>query len=372
MTRQRAVSDATGATFQTLTPSAVGGVALIHLAGPGAAAVCEALTCDAAPDLGQVRRADFDGLDDGLVACLPGGVLQLALHGGPAIVQAVQQRLEELGAERGALDVSACYPEAAAPIDADVLQAIAGCASPAAIDALARQPVAWRRAIRDAQGDGRQALRSVALLRRGLDRLLDPPTVALVGPPNAGKSTLLNRLAGRKAAVTDARPGATRDRVAVAVEHRGVVVRWMDTPGIRADAGRIEAAAQRAALPAVARADLVVVLADQDRWPDFEPSTERPVVWARNKADLDALPAGDLHASPGHGASRQAALRLSGKTGEGVDALVGAVLTQLGLAPEALARQEPWAFSATLRRWLEGEDDPAALAAYVGAQTTPD
>ncbi len=89
------------------------------------------------------------------------------------------------------------------------------------------------------------------------------PTVAVVGFPNVGKSTLVNRLAGGREAVTHAEPGVTRDRKRVRCEWNGVAFELLDTGGIDlADPGELAADVQRQARIGIAEADLVLLVVD--------------------------------------------------------------------------------------------------------------
>ena len=76
-----------------------------------------------------------------------------------------------------------------------------------------------------------------------LRRLITPARVVVTGPTNAGKSTLLNALAGRAVAIAHHTPGTTRDAVAARIDLAGLVVDWFDTPGVRPDMDPIERAA---------------------------------------------------------------------------------------------------------------------------------
>lgn len=141
------------------------------------------------------------------------------------------------------------------------------------------------------------------------ERVREGFEVAIVGPPNAGKSTLLNRLAGRDAALTSATAGTTRDVIEVRMDIRGLAVTFLDTAGIREALDDVEAAGiERAKLRARA-ADLRVFLDDgSGRFGDVEERDHD--IRARGKADLGASGEG---------------LAVSGMTGEGVDRLVDAV-----------------------------------------------
>jgi GTP-binding protein len=87
--------------------------------------------------------------------------------------------------------------------------------------------------------------------------------VAVVGYPNAGKSTLINRLAGGSEAVTDAEPGVTRDRRSLACEWNGLRFELIDTGGVDlADADELARAVQAQAQAAIAEADLIVLVVD--------------------------------------------------------------------------------------------------------------
>src|SRR5262245_48376449 len=89
------------------------------------------------------------------------------------------------------------------------------------------------------------------------------PTVAVVGFPNVGKSTLVNRLAGGREAVTHAEPGVTRDRKRVRCEWNGCAFELFDTGGVDlGDEGELAADVQRQARLAIAEADLVLLVVD--------------------------------------------------------------------------------------------------------------
>mgnify|MGYP006284837633 FL=1 len=131
--------------------------------------------------------------------------------------------------------------------------------------------------------------------------------VAIVGAPNAGKSTLLNRLAGREAALTSEVAGTTRDVVEVRMEISGYLVTVLDTAGIRASADAIEQMGVARTLDRAAAADLRVFL---DEVPDGIEMCEGDLS-VIGKADLAVVPPGRLG--------------VSGRTGEGVDRLIEAM-----------------------------------------------
>lgn len=125
-----------------------------------------------------------------------------------------------------------------------------------------------------------------------------PPLVALIGPPNAGKSTLFNALLGRARSVVADQAGVTRDVIVETLRldeaaGPGLAVRLADLPGLDAAASSpAERAAQEGAMEAIRLADALVQCDPMGRFPPVEPHVEAPVVRVRTKADLAAA-AGD-------------------------------------------------------------------------------
>ncbi|GAB1717769.1 MAG: tRNA modification GTPase trmE [Nitrobacter sp.] len=165
------------------------------------------------------------------------------------------------------------------------------------------------------------------------ERLRDGLTVAIAGPPNAGKSTLLNRLARRDAAIVSPYAGTTRDVIEVHLDLDGYPVMLIDTAGIRETEDPVEREGVRRAQERAAAADLVLWLADDDG-EDARPP--RPIgeggvpLWeVRNKVDLSSLEddgakPGQLEAKPGQGAATRY-FRISAVRGDGIDNLVAAL-----------------------------------------------
>jgi tRNA modification GTPase len=170
------------------------------------------------------------------------------------------------------------------------------------------------------------------------ERLRDGLTVAIAGPPNAGKSTLLNRLARREAAIVSPYAGTTRDVIEVHLDLDGYPVTLIDTAGIRETDDPIEQEGVRRARDRAASADLVLWLTDSDGNGDIPPEIARDgtvLVWCvRNKADLlgvknDAANPGQFAANPGQGAS-DGSFRISAARGDGVEDLLGALTALAG------------------------------------------
>lgn len=160
--------------------------------------------------------------------------------------------------------------------------------------------------------------------------------VTVVGKPNAGKSTLLNRLVGQKLSITSPKPQSTRDRI-VGIRTEGetqMVI--LDTPGLLDPAYALQSAMRGTALQALEDADVIVYLADaQAGWPPtIEQATglasppKAPVLVALNK--LDAVPASELAKIRDR---HPEAILLSALTGEGVPALLAAVAERLPESP---------------------------------------
>ncbi|MEE2921480.1 MAG: tRNA uridine-5-carboxymethylaminomethyl(34) synthesis GTPase MnmE [Pseudomonadota bacterium] len=307
------------------------------------------------------RFRDEDGhlIDEGLVVFMPGphsytgeDTLELYLHGGPAVINhAISTLTSEPGvrlAEPGEFTRRAFE---AGKIDlteaegvADIIEAETNAQKAQALrqlsGGLTQQYDQWR-----AELTGILALIEVAVdfpdeddapeettapvLRklgalisdmeaalgdRGIgEKIRDGFRIAIIGAPNAGKSTLLNRLAGREAAIVTSLPGTTRDVIEIRRVMGGQIVWISDTAGLRETEDEIEAEGVRRAQKVAAEADLRVFMVDGSA-PDpgvltspYRLPTDMVVV---NKADADLaenLPAHDF--------------RISAKTGDGVETL---------------------------------------------------
>ncbi|HSN30798.1 MAG TPA: tRNA uridine-5-carboxymethylaminomethyl(34) synthesis GTPase MnmE [Kofleriaceae bacterium] len=174
--------------------------------------------------------------------------------------------------------------------------------------------------------------------------------VALVGPVNAGKSSLLNALVGKERAIVAPQPGTTRDYLEVHDVWSGVSVTIVDTAGTRETADAIEARGIQLGEARVASADVVVVVNDgEGAWDDGTRYEGRALV-VRSKADLG----GDAHG----------ALATSATTGQGLDALRRRVLELAGVAEREGAED---AFVTTARQHAASVSARDALAAALEA-----
>lgn len=345
------------------------GLAVVRVSGPAAWGAAETLTGPLPPPrMAGLRRLVWQGevIDEVLVlAFAPGAsftgeaVAEFHCHGSPAVVSAVLGalaaqpglRLAEPGAftrralENGRLDL-AQVEGLADLIDAETeaqrrqaLRVFEGAVGQRAEDWRARlvRAAALLEATIDfadeevpvdvapevlALIDGLLAdLRAEVAGAAVAERMRDGFEVAILGAPNAGKSTLLNRLAQREVALTSEVAGTTRDVIEVRMDLRGLPVTLLDTAGLRETSDAVEAAGVARARARAGTADLRVILLDENGVPEgLVPGPEDIVV--RGKADL----AGD---------------GVSGLTGAGVDALldrISAVLERRTAGVGAITR----------------------------------
>ena len=384
-----------------VTPPGVGGVGIVRVSGPKAEAIARAL----APPLPSPRHAalrafvDHDGmvLDRGLVLWLPApnsytgeDTVEFQGHGGPAVIDAVHGRALALGArparpgeftERAFLNGRLDLAQAEAV--ADLIESGDAAGARAAMRSLEGAFSARVRAGRD-ELTALRAWIEAALdfpedeidfladerLRARLDelleqleatrasaaegrRLVEGLTVVIAGAPNAGKSSLLNRLAGADSAIVTEIAGTTRDLLRESVRIEGVPLTLVDTAGLRATEDPVESEGVRRACAALADADRVLLVVDSAaaapiEWPEVPEDTAIDLV--RTKVDLSGEPAGPLEAERGH------AFGVSAVTGAGLDALRAHLRAVLGAGPEG------GAFSAR-RRHLDALERAAARVA---------
>jgi tRNA modification GTPase len=155
------------------------------------------------------------------------------------------------------------------------------------------------------------------------ERLRDGLVVAIAGPPNVGKSTLMNQLARREVAIVSPHAGTTRDVIEVQLDLEGYPVTLIDTAGIRETEDPVEQEGVRRARARAAEADLVLWLVEDDSH-EHAISGAAPVWMVRNKIDLGAL--------SGHGAAlRQTGgssyFEISASRGDGLRALLAALVS---------------------------------------------
>lgn len=352
-----------------VTANTPGAVAIIQLTGSGVHDVLASLTGVTSWPASRVKLVKFADIDEGLAVARDSHWAQLMPHGGLRVVQRLMRWLSDYGVQPVSdADAHDTFPEADCRLEAMALHTIARAASPLAVDLLLEQTAAWRQFVADlpTQTDAEIAARCDAVLARSrtLDQLIVPPTVAVVGRPNIGKSTLTNRLLGRAASIVADLPGTTRDWVGGLAElgatagspHNAVAVHWVDTPGLRHSEDVIEQRAISLAQNMVADAAVVIAMRDIDSdWPDRSALPREPDVWVMNKADrLNDWPTGD-------GGSPTAPLAISASSGRGIEQLECAAIATLQLGDATTLQRtaaQPWAFDRSLReamvaRYLE-------------------
>jgi tRNA modification GTPase len=327
-------------------------IAIVRLSGPSADSALEALT-GRLPEprralLVSIRRGG-DEIDRALALRFPGpesatgeDVAELHVHGGRAVVAAVLAALADLEGlreaepgeftrrafENGRIDLAEA--EGLADLLTAETEAQRRAALAMAGGALSRQVEEWRQIILGLAAELEAALdfadegdvgevaaqhwaERVAAAAEALERVLegapverlrDGIRVAIAGPPNSGKSSLINALAQRDAAIISAVPGTTRDLIEAPVSIGGVAFLLIDTAGLRDSEDAVETIGIERARRAVEGADLVLWLGDPDSAPERS-------VRVHSKCDLSAPPASaDIAVSALSGERNEALARL--------------------------------------------------------------
>jgi tRNA modification GTPase len=348
------------------TPSGRGAVGIVRLSGAEVPRIAREIL-GMQPPPRRARLANFldargDSIDQGLALYFPSPqsftgehVLELQGHGGPLVMDLLLQRALELGcrmarpgefSERAFLSGKIDIAQAEAV--ADLIGASTAAAAKAAvrsmrgefsariqelqmqltelrayvdeeIDFLSAPAIGSRLAhIFGAFDSIAAAARQGALLREGL-------TVVIAGKPNAGKSSLLNRLVGDEVAIVTPAPGTTRDVLRQQLHLDGLPLNLVDTAGLRAAADAAEEEGIRRAGNEMRRADHILYVLDASVAGD-QPAAQRaareelpadvPVTFVLNKIDLTGAPA---HLAEAGGAAAQ--ITLSARTGAGIELL---------------------------------------------------
>lgn len=175
------------------------------------------------------------------------------------------------------------------------------------------------------------------------ERLRDGLVVAITGPPNVGKSTLMNQLARREVAIVSPHAGTTRDVIEVQLDLDGYPVTVIDTAGIRETDDPVEQEGVRRARARAADADLVLWLTATDEETDGRGGGLTPTWLVRNKIDLFGGD-GSLAQSVG-----DRAFSISASRGDGLPELIGALI---GFAQTAFGRDEAGVIGRTRQRTL--------------------
>jgi small GTP-binding protein len=181
-------------------------------------------------------------------------------------------------------------------------------------------------------------------------RLTTPATIAVIGPTNAGKSSLANLLSGQPGSIVTSQPGTTRDWVTHHVSLDGLPIILIDTAGHREPVDALEAEAISRAVQQSRHVDVQLVVIDgasrQGRLPDLAKQT--PTVVAVNKADLDTW---SLDAVPPELADDTCIIKTAAVTGLGWAELTSALLKAIGC--KNLSRTGPAVFTERQRNYLQ-------------------
>lgn len=333
-----------------------GAVTVVRVSGPQALAIAAGMMASlpAPRHVGLRDLMDAQGavLDHALVTVFAAphsytgdDCIELALHGGRAVLAAVSDVLLAAGARpaeagefsrnaflNGRMDLLAAEAVAdlvAAESEAQRRLAIEGA------DAVQVACAGWRERLRLVMGqqealidfpdedlppdveaallgdiaDLRDEMQAVLMASPKAERLREGLEFVILGPPNAGKSTLLNALAGEDVAIVSDTPGTTRDAVGVRVDLGGVPVRITDTAGVRDSDDPIEAEGVKRALARSRNADVVIAVAAAPMPVFAKMPGAAEVLYVVTKADLSEFVAlGFLH--------------VSARTGDGMAALL--------------------------------------------------
>jgi tRNA modification GTPase len=311
-----------------ITPVGDGGIGIIALAGPDAARVLDAVfvgtrrSASALPQgavaHGTVMRGET--VVDEVIVARVGDTFEVNCHGGVVAVRTVLRCLEEAGAQVVAPADLARPAREARPLSAGWIRARALALLPdaptrlaaamllhQANGALAREIEALALCSAEEAAGRRDALLRTAPFGRAL---LHPPRVALLGPPNAGKSTLMNALLEEERVIVRPEPGTTRDVVSQTLSLRGVPFEVMDAAGIRAAQDDVERMAVRRAAALAGDCDVALLIFDAREDPRRalselpRPGPRARAILVANKADVlpgpppACIPPAGLEAAP--------------------------------------------------------------------------
>ena len=346
------------------TPPGRGGIGVVRLSGPAATAIARVVTGRASFEprhatLTTVSTADGVPIDETVVTAFPAphsytgeDVVEISAHGSPVVLQAIVAVALAAGARlanpgeftlraylNGRMDLVQAEAvaeliDAVTPLQARVaFDHLEGTltARLRALDAALLELIAPLEASLDFPEEGyhfvtpEQTARALAATCASIDTLLadarrgrmirEGVSAAIVGRPNAGKSSLFNRLAGAARAIVTDVPGTTRDLLTEQVDVGGVPFTMIDTAGLRAAADdAIEEEGISRARQAVAAADLVIVVLDRsvaltaDDRALLEETAERRRVIVASKSDL----------APAWDAAAAGAVAVSSLTDEGI------------------------------------------------------
>ena len=368
------------------TAPGFGGIGIVRVSGADLTVVMDGILgrmpAPRQVALGPFLDADATPIDQGVALFFPAphsytgeSVLELQGHGGPAVLALVLRRCLDLGARlaepgeftrraflNGKMDL------AQAESVSDLIAASTASAARAATRSLSGVFSAEIHEVRDALIELRALIEAsldfpeedidfvraadanarLVRLRDRLARLIaqsrhgallrEGLTVVLIGAPNVGKSSLLNRLAGDELAIVTPQPGTTRDPVRASVEVEGIPLHVVDTAGLRDTDDPVERIGVERTWRAVAEADLALILRDAREGAgsavsaiERELSPTLPRIVVHNKIDLCGMPARAVTTGD------RGEVWLSALRGDGIAGLRAAVLKIAGIERDAEA-----------------------------------
>lgn len=370
-----------------LTPVGASALAVIVVRGPQAESIVRQVfvprsrrpdeQVSGAISFGRLRDASGE-IDEALVAFVEtgdAGFVEINTHGSTRVVQRVLRRLEELGASIGGAPVGhgPCPWAGSDRLECDLSETLSRCLTRRAVRLACRASSSLRSWLLGlpAHANHSQAVLIERECRALLGRyesnrfLFEGVRVALVGAPNAGKSTLANRLFSRQAALESPEPGTTRDWVEESASLGGVPLILADTAGLRAPGEPLEHEAIHRGLIRSAQADVRFFMADVQA----EVSPEA-AAWLESVCDdlrtilivnkIDSAPGAGVSFSPPE-AWEGRCVRISARTGEGLDGLAEMLSGILGISPITESRPnlichgQAESVGSALARWKEDE-----------------
>lgn len=348
--------------FALLTPVGAGAIAAIRLCGPGVNSILQACMRSAGGSTPSfksgrpTRGVIFDGdevLDDVIACFVPSAaepVVDVFTHGGVRVVERILELFTNLGGKRvdSVAATSLAWP-ARTEIEREAVELLVRAKTQRGVRFLAYQRRCLAAAIaaiaekwsRDSTGASHD-LQSISSNFTNARRLLGGVTVAIVGRPNAGKSTLFNRLAGRPAAVVSDRAGTTRDWVTHEIELHGHPITLIDTAGQCEGQDDLENAAVRAGRDVARNADLLLHVVDATEISDqpiaySEREPGQPILIVLNKIDLIAE-GKDLPMYMTASGPPEFVVPVSAVNGRGTDELFRCVANRLGFEDPGSSR----------------------------------